>query len=75
MKSTNQMVTGTKPLSTKELALLNEFKDLGAQLEAKIEEIEQLADADKRLIAVGRTELQKGAMAITKAVERPATFF
>ena len=53
---------------------MNGIKELAAQVGAFVANIEQLQTSDPRWAAIAKTDLQKGFMALTRAVAQPTTF-
>lgn len=80
MENQHRQIKGYRELSQAEIDLMNEIKAQGVALEALIEKLltpgpgyEHLK-ADPRWVAIGRTHLQEGLMALTRSVAKP-TFF
>jgi hypothetical protein len=77
-------ITGYRQLTADEIALLNEGKELGQQIGAFIERLEDLPQAvhptdegpaiDRRWLAIGKTGMQQALMAILRSIARPTTF-
>lgn len=67
-------IKGYRELSTEELRIANEVKELAELVGEKVEEIFSLTDTDKRWAAIARTDLQTGFMALIRSVLRPTTF-
>jgi hypothetical protein len=74
MDNQHRKISGYRELSEQEVALINDIKAHGVKLGEFISLLEMQADVDKRWIAIGKTDLQKGLMALTRAVAKP-TFF
>ena len=81
MKDQHTKIKGYRDLSAEEIALLNEGKDLAQKVGAFIEKLEaaefaQTSDQtpDKRWLAIGKTDLQKGFMAVIRSIAKPTTF-
>ncbi len=72
MENQHRKISGYRELSQDEIDLMNEIKAFGPQLEALVMKVENVGDG--RWAAIGKTDLQKGLMALTRAVARP-TFF
>jgi hypothetical protein len=66
-------ITGYRELSPDEIALINQIKAKGIEIDGLIAEL-AAAQADPRWLAIGRTDLQQGFMAITRAIAKPAGF-
>lgn len=61
--------------STKEISLINEVKVFANDCEKFLLELENRGiEIDKRWMAIGKTELQKGFMAVVRAIAKPTGF-
>ena len=77
MENQHRKIKGYRELTQEEIDLMNTIKEKGVELEELIERIDSLTGdktADKRWLAIGKTDLQKGLMALTRSVAKP-TFF
>ena len=81
MKDQHTKIKGYRDLSAEEIALMNEGKDLSekvGEFVAKLEAAEfaqaNLQVPDKRWLAIGKTDLQKGFMAVIRSIAKPTTF-
>jgi hypothetical protein len=76
MENQHRLIAGYRELSEDEIARMNEIKEFGGQLGALIQhlEIQGSAVADPRWVAIGKTHLQQGLMALTRAVAKPEFF-
>jgi hypothetical protein len=72
--TTTAPIKGYRELSTEELRIANEVKELAELVGEKVEEIFSRTDTDKRWSAIARTDLQTGFMALIRSVLRPTTF-
>jgi hypothetical protein len=70
----HQKIKGYRDLSEDEIALMNDAK-------SKAEDIGKLCDLlgdrpsiDKRWLAIAKTDLQKGFMALVRSIAQPTTF-
>lgn len=77
----HQKIKGYRDLSQDEIDLMNEGKALSEQVGAYIEKLEKAEFAqnsdqvpDKRWLSIGRTDLQKGFMAVIRSIAKPTTF-
>lgn len=73
MENQHREIKGYRELSQEEIDLMNLVKGQGEALELLIAIIET-KDVDKRWLSIGRTHLQEGLMALTRAIAKP-TFF
>lgn len=75
-------ITGYRQLSEAEAELMNEGKALAEQCRAYIDKLRGFGGADataanqldQRWISIGATDLQRGFMALIRAIARPTTF-
>ncbi len=75
MENQHREIKGYRELNEDEIALMNQIKEKGAELGQLVEELQGFGDSlDQRWIAIGKTDLQKGLMALTRGVAQP-TFF
>ncbi|WP_323016508.1 hypothetical protein [Castellaniella sp.] len=75
LQSTGQpKLTGYRELSEAEVDLMNDIKLTGEDIGALVATVAAHPDADQRWVAIARTELQQGLMALTRAVARPTSF-
>ena len=73
MENQHREIKGYRELDENEIALMNTVKEYGAGLEAMIDSLEA-NDVDKRWVAIGRTHLQQGLMALTRSIAKPDFF-
>lgn len=76
---TQPKITGYRQLSEQEAALMNEIKARANDIGSLCNRLAALAkgdatQVDPRWVAVGQTDLQKGFMALTRAVAKPTGF-
>ena len=85
MENQHRKITDYRELSQAEIDLMNEIKAKGAELGALVKRLEDnqtrntaehgSGDAEPfRWIAIGKTHLQQGLMALTRAVAKPESF-
>lgn len=69
-------ITGYRDLTPKEKQTINECKQLGEELRAKIEKLERGdgGSPDMRSLAIAKTQLQTGMMWLIKAIAKPDSF-
>ncbi len=72
-------ITGYRELTNMEVDIINKIKDLAVNVGSVIEgfesdESESAGYVDKRWLAIAKTDLQKGFMALTRSVAKPTTF-
>ena len=74
MDNQHRQIKGYRELDETEIALMNEVKAKGAELGDLVEKLTAHPGTEKRWVAIGATDLQKGLMALTRSVAKP-TFF
>ena len=74
MENQHRKIKGYRELTQEEVDLMNEVKQKGTELGELFEKLESLQNLDKRWLAIGKTDLQKGLMATTRAIARPEFF-
>lgn len=75
----HKKISGYRDLTEAEIALMNEGKALAEQVREYTEKLKDFrTDAgdtvDGRWLSIGVTDLQKGFMAVIRAIARPTTF-
>jgi|AntDeeMetageno51_2_1112566.scaffolds.fasta_scaffold01870_1 hypothetical protein len=77
MDNQHKKISGYRDLSQEEIDLMNEIKAKGRDMGELIERIGQLEGdkaPDRRWLAIGQTDIQKGLMSVTRAVAKPDFF-
>lgn len=74
MENQHRKIKGYRDLTQDEINAMNTIKEVGAQLEALVEKVGFIAGVEQRWVAIARTDLQTGLMALTRSVARPTTF-
>lgn len=71
-------IDGYRQLTPSELGAINRVKALGAHIEAELKILDDgdvdFYDLDPRWFAMGKTDLQRGLMAIVRSISRPTNF-
>lgn len=67
-------IIGYRQLTEAEAALANEGKALAERVGAYVERLRTTNGLDQRWIAIGRTDIQQGFMALTRGIFQPTTF-
>jgi hypothetical protein len=70
----HKQIKGYRDLTQDEIASMNRCKDMAVQVGLLCDAVEALSNVDKRWVAIGRTDLQKGFMALIRGIARPETF-
>lgn len=81
MENQHKKITGYRDLSQAEIDLMNEGKALAQQVGEFIEKLDKAEFAetieqvpDGRWLSIGKTDLQKGFMAVIRSIAKPTTF-
>jgi len=74
MDNQHRQIKGYRELNEKEIAAMNEVKDMGIKLGELVENLRKRTDLDQRWVSIGATDLQTGLMALTRSIAKP-TFF
>jgi hypothetical protein len=68
-------IVGYRELSEGDIALINEIKEQGNALGHAIDMMELGGETfDQRWVAIGKTHMQQGLMALVRAVAQPTNF-
>ena len=74
MKDQHEKIKVYRDLSQQEIDLMNEGKALAEQVGLYIDKLQALDSTDKRWVATGKTDLQKGFMSAIRSIAQPTTF-
>ena len=74
MENQHRQIIGYRELNQQEIDLMNEIKDHGALLKALTDKVIFTPGTDARWVSIGRTHLQEGLMALTRAIAKPTSF-
>ena len=74
MDNQHRKIKGYRELNQDEIDAMNEVKAMGIKLGELVEKLENNKDLDQRWIESGKTDLQKGLMALTRSIARPEFF-
>ena len=76
MDNQHKKITGYRDLSEAEIDLMNEIKEHGKALGALCDRLTCYfpPPVDGRWVAIGKTHLQQGIMALVRAVAKPESF-
>ncbi|NTU49457.1 MAG: hypothetical protein HGA87_00930 [Desulfobulbaceae bacterium] len=68
----HKKIAGYRELNDAEIAMINRVKELGTAIEALISYFPD--GVDGRWVSIGKTHLQQGLMALTRAIAKPDHF-
>lgn len=74
MDNQHKLIKGYRDLSQEEIDMMNRIKALGEDLANLVAALQNLSETDKRWVAIGQTDLQKGIMALVRSVAKPSSF-
>lgn len=74
MDNQHRKIEGYRELTQSDIDTMNQIKNTGKLIGGLIEDLERQGDLDPRWLAIGKTDLQKGLMALTRAVAKPGFF-
>lgn len=67
-------IKGYRELTEEEIDLINKLKGIGENLGLVVDHLQANPTLDQRWVSIGKTHLQQGLMALTRAVAQPTTF-
>lgn len=74
MSQQPERIRGYRHLTNEEIALVNEVKAKAEEVGELMRRLQALPEIDKRWLAIGTTDLQKGFMGVVRAIAQPSTF-
>lgn len=74
MENQHRKITGYRELEQHEIDAMNAVKEMAKQVGELFEKLESTSGLDQRWVAIGKTNLQQGFMALTRAIAQPTTF-
>lgn len=74
MDNQHTKIKGYRDLSQEEINLMNEVKELAAEVGDLIDKLQDSTVLDQRWVSVAKTDLQKGFMAAVRSVAQPTSF-
>ena len=74
MENQHQKIKGYRESTQAEIDLMNEVKAKGVELGELVDKLMNTDGLDKRWIAIGKTHLQQGCMALVRGIAQPETF-
>ncbi|MGE6419600.1 MULTISPECIES: Acb2/Tad1 domain-containing protein [Alteromonas] len=74
MDNQHKKIKGYRDLSQEEIDLMNEGKELSQKVGDFISKLEANEKLDKRWVAIGKTDLQKGFMSAIRSIAQPTSF-
>lgn len=74
VENQHREIKGYRELNREEITIMNNIKALGAPIGDVVAYLETREDLDQRWVAIGKTHLQQGLMALTRGVAKPDFF-
>lgn len=76
MENQHRKIKGYRELNQEEIDLMNEIKEQGKALDEIVAKVRSCVTEgeDMRWASIGKTHLQQGLMALTRAVAKPEFF-
>lgn len=76
MENQHKKITGYRDLTQAEIDLMNEGKALAQQVGEWVAKLQGMGQGalDQRWVAIGKTDLQTGFMAVIRGIAQPTTF-
>lgn len=80
MENQHRHIAGYRELTADEIRLMNEAKQLAEQVGKFLDDLAIMHSQtgnhmiDMRWVAIGKTQLQQGFMAVVRGIARPTTF-
>jgi len=74
MDNQHKKIKGYRDLTADEIAMMNDAKELAEQVGTFIEHLGNFPELDHRWVNIGKTDLQKGFMAVIRGIAQPTTF-
>ena len=70
----HKKITGYRDLSEVEIGAMNDCKLVAADVGLLCDKVSGMSGVDQRWVAIARTDLQKGFMALVRSIAKPSTF-
>lgn len=74
MENQHRKITGYRDLSQEEIDSMNEAKALAEQVGVLVARLGASVETEQRWLAIAKTDLQKGFMALVRSIAKPTTF-
>jgi hypothetical protein len=74
MENQHQKIKGYRDLSQLEIDTINAAKKMAQDVGDLIIVFEGMSETDKRWVAIAKTDLQKGFMALVRSIAKPESF-
>lgn len=74
VENQHMRIKGYRDLTEGEIGLMNSVKLHAEEIGTQIETLEHTPGIDKRWLAIAKTDLQKGFMALVRSIAKPDSF-
>ena len=74
MENQHRKINGYSELTQEQIDLMNKIKTKGNELGVLINELQGREYVDSRWLSIGKTDCQKGIMAIVRSITKPDSF-
>lgn len=74
MDNQHKLIKGYRDLSQSDIDMINMIKEYAEDFGKFCEALSANSELDQRWVAIGKTHLQQGIMALVRAVAKPETF-
>ena len=74
MENQHRKIVGYKELTQDDIDLMNKVKEMGKTIGALVEALSTLPNTDPRWLEIGKQDLQKGLMSLTRSITKPDFF-
>lgn len=74
MDNQHRQISGYRELTQEEIDTMNQVKNVGKLVGGLVDDLRKDEQLDQRWVSIGATDLQKGLMALTRAIAKPEFF-
>lgn len=74
VENQHRQIKGYRDLTEVEIGAMNDCKSIAVEVGILCDKVAGMDGVDQRWLAIGKTDLQKGFMALIRAIARPETF-
>lgn len=74
VENQHRQIKGYRDLSEVEIGAMNDCKLIAVEVGTLCDKIAGMTGIDQRWLAIAKTDLQKGFMALVRSIARPETF-
>lgn len=70
----HQKIKGYRDLTEVEIGAMNDCKSVAVEIGVLCDKVAGMSGVDQRWLAIAKTDLQKGFMALIRSIAKPETF-